>query len=202
MKMKKFKALLMLALAVVSFSACSSDDNNDGNQTGTYKYGVFVSEFNGSSEQMKELTDEFDTTFGGTESTYTLNGTLTECNKKATELAIKAASKFADQEGFEAKIEVCNMNTEETLCSKNITAGNNGVVEKGAYWVATDKKSISLKNLSGKKVKVVSTLSTNTVYDGTVESDDKDIDVNRSTNGIFYKVTVQDAKAFSVILDK
>ena len=200
MKLKNFKALLMLALAVISFAACSNDDDNE--QTRTYKYGVFVSEFNGSSDQMKELTDEFDTTFGGTESTYTLNGTLTECNKKATELAIKAASKFADQEDFKATIEVCNMNTEETVCEKKIEAGNNGVVAKGAYWVATDKSSITLKNLSGQNVKVVSTLSTKTVYDGTVDSDDKDIDVNRSTNGIFYKVTVQNAKSFSVKLDK
>lgn len=204
MKIKKLGALLMLALSTLTFAACSSDDDNDGNQAKTYKYGVFVSDFEGTSEQMDKVNSAFESAFGATkgQTVYELTGTQNECDRKVKELAIKAGSQFSSEEDFHANIEVCNMNTDSTIYKQNIDAGANGVTSKGSIIVATNKSSVVFKNVRGKKLKLASTLSEKTVYDGEISGEELEVKINRSADGRYFVATVEKNSPFSVVLDK
>ncbi len=193
----------MLAAAAFTFGACSSDDNNEGQKTNTYQYSVFVSDFEGTSDQMDEINNAFDEQLGkSVDGLYSLSGTQEECNRKVTELSYKAGSKFADQEDFKATIEVCNISTDSTIYKKTIDAGNNGVTQAGSIWITSDKSNIILTNLEGKKAKLVSVANRKVVFDNTVDSNKEKINVNRGANGRFFVVTIESKDKYQVILQK
>lgn len=202
MKMKNLWGLLMiLAMAIFTFTACSSSDD-DNEQTGTYQYAITYSSFEGSYTNMKTVTNAFLQAFGVSSTPITLTGTRSECNRKAKEYAIKAQATLANEGSFGATIEFTNATTDEEIYTFTIKKDNNGVTQKDGFWYITEYSSITFKNLGGKRLKIASYKSGKSVYDGTIASNSETIQFDRAKDGRCFIVTMEGGESFNFILDK
>lgn len=196
MKMKKLLGLLVvLGMAIFAFTACSSDDD-DNEQTGTYEYNVAYSSFQGSLNNMNDISKAFATAFGVSDTPIKLTGTKSECDRKAKEYAIKAESALANYGKVDAKIEFTNMTTGDVIYKFELKKDDNGVFEKNGFWYVTETDGVIFKNLNGKRMKILCIRSGKTVFDGTIESDSQKINLNKS-EGTFYHVVMEGGTSFN-----
>lgn len=203
MKMKKLWGLLMiLAVAIFTFTACSSSDDDD-EKTGTFEYDITYSSFNGGSAAMQKVNDAFKNAFGVTSTPITLTGTQSECNRKAKEYAIKAQAALANEGGFGAVVEFINVTTDEEIHSFTIKKDDNGIVDKNGVSCVTNYSSITFNNLAGKSIKLVSFYSGKVVFDGTIETAPQTINLDRAKDGKRFKLVMEDLpKGMVIILAK
>ncbi len=197
--MKKFKLFLMLVLAVLTFAACSSDD--DDTQTGTFEYQISYSKFNGSLSDMKLVDNAFTKAFGVSTETFTLTGTQKECDRKAKEYAVKASTEFSDKNSFEATVVFTNVNTGATVYTFDIQKNVNSAVDKEDLCTTTSS-SVTFTKLAGKKIKIVSASKMAVIYDGKIDTDPQTFPIDTAKYGTFISITVEGGTIFRVILGR
>lgn len=203
MKLKNLWGLLaILAVVVLSFTACSSSDDDNNEQIGTFQYLVTYSSFDGSYTNMQTVTNAFLQAFGVSSSPITLTGTRSECNRKAKEYAIKAQAALANEGSFGATVEFTNATTDEEIYTFTIKKDDNGVTQKNGFWYITEYSSITFKNLAGKRLKIASYKSGKAVYDSTIASNSETIQFDRAKDGRCYTVVMEGGENFNFILDK
>ena len=203
MKMKKLWGFLMiLVVAIFTFTACSSSDDDD-EKTGTFEYAITYSSFNGGKAAMEKVNTAFKEAFGVTSTPITLTGTRSECNRKAKEYAIKAQAALANEGSFGAVIEFINASTDEQILTFTIQKDENGAYSKDGFQYITKYSSIIFHSLKDKGVKIVRPGSKPVVvFDGVLTSNDQTIQIDRKTSGFKFIVVVEGFGDFSVILPK
>lgn len=203
MKLKRLWGLLMiLAVAIFTFTACSSSDD-DNEQTGTFEYDVTYSSFNGNSTHMNKVKTAFKEAFGVTSTPITLTGTLSECNRKAKEYAIKAQASLANEGSFGAVVLFVNLTTDEQIHTFTIKKDDNGIIDKKGIFCYADKTSFTFTNQAGKRMKLVSYKTKNVVFDGIIETAPQTINIDRKEEGTNFKLITEDIPEGMVIrLDK
>lgn len=183
MNIKKFFGLLMIfAVAIFAFTACSSDDDDE--KVGTFEYAIGYPSFMGDFEGMQKINDAFMQAFGVTEKSFKLTGTQSECNRKAKEYAMKAQAALANEGSFGATVKFVNVTTGELIHSFTIEMDDNstnpGHPRKRIAYEFRDW-SITFKGIKGCRVKIEykKQSETNTVYklgfDGVIGSNEESI---------------------------
>lgn len=201
MKPKRLLGLLViLGLSVLTFTACSNDDDDE--QTRTYEYQVCYSMFSGSLNSMNTVSNAFAQAFGVSSLPITLTGTQKECDRKAKEYAIKAEAALATEGSFSATVEFNNMTTDNTIHSFTINNDDNGVFQKNGFWYVTEYSAVIFKNLNGKRLKLTSPATGETVFDGTIDSDSQRIEIDRKKQGRNIIVVMEGGTRFSIRLTK
>lgn len=118
-----FGLFLVLCISLLAFTACSSDNDDEVEQT--YEYQITYSQFAGSLSNMNVVTNAFVKAFGVNSTPLTLTGTLKECDRLAKEYAIKAAAEIGTESNFSAKVDFRNVSTDQTIYSFEITKSDN-----------------------------------------------------------------------------
>lgn len=186
MSIKKFFGLLMvLTVAIFTFTACSSDDADE--KVGTFEYAATCSSYEGSFDSMQKVDDAFLHAFGVTSTPITLTGTKSECNRKAKEYAMKAQAALANEGRFAADVEFVNVTTEEKIYAFSVMKNDNYPGSQGnkvpssieiEYHVLDH--GIAIHRMRGNRVKIVKENLHNpeyTAFDGVIKYDNQFINL-------------------------
>lgn len=184
MNIKKFFGLLMIcAVAIFAFTACSSDDDDE--KTGTFEYAIGYPSFAGDIvSDMQKINNAFNQAFGVTGNTFTLTGTQSECNRKAKEYAMKAQAALANEGSFGATVKFVNVTTGELIHSFTIEMDDNSLTpghsRKRIAYEFRDW-SITFKGIKGCRVKIEYMNHSNTNlklgFDGVISSNEESINL-------------------------
>ena len=156
MNIKKFFGLLMIcAVAIFAFTACSSDDDDE--KTGTFEYAIGYPSFAGNFEGMQKISDAFKQAFGVTEKSFKLTGTQSECNRKAKEYALKAQAALANEGSFDATIKFVNVTTGELIHSFTIKMDDNQKPKNGIKYMVRNG-NVTFYDLTGCRIQIVSNI--------------------------------------------
>lgn len=79
---KFFQVMLLSCLTLMAFTFTACDDDDDSNASGTYQYSLGFFAWSGNLTEMAAVENLYLSALGVTTTTFTLEGTRTECDNQ------------------------------------------------------------------------------------------------------------------------